>query len=103
MIHHPPTSQTKHFTCQFLVCFFSGLGESVEFGGLGIFSLKELGWALRMRWMCMGKVEPGKPWAGLPMHFTLKAKSFFMLPFTQKLVIDVRHFSRKIDGYREGM
>jgi hypothetical protein len=49
----------------------------VEFGGMGIFSLKELGWALRMRWLWMAKVEPSKPWVGLPMHFLLKVKSFF--------------------------
>jgi hypothetical protein len=49
----------------------------VEFGGFGIFSLKELGWALRMRWLWMAKVEPGKPWAGLPVHFPSKVKSFF--------------------------
>jgi hypothetical protein len=38
------------------------LGEEcagpIEFGGLDIFSLKELGWALRMRWLWMAKVEP---------------------------------------------
>lgn len=48
-----------------------------ELGGLGIFSLKELGWALRMRWLWLTKVEPDKPWAGLPMHFPSKVKSFF--------------------------
>jgi hypothetical protein len=51
--------------------------KPVDFGGLGIFSLKELGWALRMRWLWMAKVEPGEPWAGLPMHFPSKVKSFF--------------------------
>jgi hypothetical protein len=49
----------------------------VEFGGLGIFCLKELGWALRMRWLWMAKVEPGKHWAGFPMHFPSKVKFFF--------------------------
>jgi hypothetical protein len=49
----------------------------VELGGLGIFSLKELGWALRMRWLWLPKVEPDKPWAKLPMHFPSKVKSFF--------------------------
>jgi hypothetical protein len=44
---------------------------------LGIYSLKELGWALRMRWLWLTKVEPDKPWAGLPMHFPSKVKSFF--------------------------
>jgi hypothetical protein len=49
----------------------------VELGGLGIFSLKELGWPLRMRWLWLAKVEPAKPWAGLPTHFPSKVKSFF--------------------------
>jgi hypothetical protein len=37
----------------------------VELGGLDIFSLKEFGWALRMRWLWLSKVEPDKPWAVL--------------------------------------
>jgi hypothetical protein len=33
----------------------------LEIGGLGISSLKELGWALRMRWLWLSKTDPDKP------------------------------------------
>jgi len=32
-----------------------------ELGGLGISSLQQLGWALRMRWLWLQKTEPDKP------------------------------------------
>jgi hypothetical protein len=49
----------------------------IELGGLGIFSLKEMGWALRMRWLWLSKTDPGKPWSFLPMKFPEKVKCFF--------------------------
>ncbi|GJN27961.1 hypothetical protein PR202_gb16030 [Eleusine coracana subsp. coracana] len=33
----------------------------LELGGLGISSLKELGWALRMRWLWLERTEPDRP------------------------------------------
>ena len=39
-----------------------------ELGGLGIFSITELSWALKMRWAWLQKTEPGRPWASLPLH-----------------------------------
>lgn len=33
-----------------------------ELGGLGISSLQQLGWALRMRWLWLKKTEPDQPW-----------------------------------------
>jgi hypothetical protein len=35
----------------------------LEIGGLGISSLKKLGWALRMRWLWLSKTELDKPWS----------------------------------------
>ena len=32
-----------------------------ELGGLGIYNLQQLGWALRMRWLWLQKTEPDKP------------------------------------------
>ena len=49
----------------------------LELGGLGISSLKDLGWALRLRWLWLGKTEPDKPWSSLPMQFSKKMMSFF--------------------------
>lgn len=33
-----------------------------EHGALGISDLKNLGWALRMRWLWLQKTEPNRPW-----------------------------------------
>lgn len=41
--------------------------RTVEFGGLGIFSLKELGWVLRMRWLWLAKTDPMRPWSYVPL------------------------------------
>jgi hypothetical protein len=49
----------------------------VEFGGLGIFSLKELGWAHRMRWLWLAKPDPMRPWSSLPLQFCDKVRAFF--------------------------
>jgi hypothetical protein len=49
----------------------------LELGGLGIFSLKELGWALRMRWLWMARTDPDKPWSLLPMQIPGTVKAFF--------------------------
>jgi hypothetical protein len=49
----------------------------MELGGLGISSLKELGWALRIRWLWLQKTEPNRPWSTLPIHVPDKAKALF--------------------------
>ena len=51
----------------------------MEFGGLGIFCLKELGWALRMRWLWLAKTDPMRPWSSLPLQFCDKVKAFFSM------------------------
>jgi hypothetical protein len=51
----------------------------VEFGGLGIFRLKELGWALRMRWLWLAKTDPMRPWSSLPLQSCDKVKAFFSM------------------------
>ena len=49
----------------------------LQLGGLGISSLKELCWALRMRWLSLSKTDPSRPWIGLPIKIPKKATSFF--------------------------
>jgi hypothetical protein len=49
----------------------------IELGGLGVFSLKELIWALRMRLLWLAKTDLDKPWAFLPMQVPEKVKSSF--------------------------
>jgi hypothetical protein len=55
----------------------NGNTQGVELGGLGISSLKELGWALRIRWLWLQKIEPDCPWPTLPIHVPDKAKDLF--------------------------
>jgi hypothetical protein len=49
----------------------------LEIDGLGISSFKELGWALRMRWLWLSKTDLDKPWSSLPMQISNKIKAFF--------------------------
>jgi hypothetical protein len=49
----------------------------LHLGGLGISSLKELCWALHMRWLWLHKSDPGRPWANLPIQVPRKVKAFF--------------------------
>ena len=48
-----------------------------ELGGLGISSLQQLGWALRMRWLWLQKTEPDKPWASFAIQVHPAVLSFF--------------------------
>jgi hypothetical protein len=57
----------------------------LELGGLGIASLKEMAWALRMRWLWMEKSEPGQPWAIIPMQVPKKVKVYFSTFFYRKV------------------
>jgi hypothetical protein len=49
----------------------------LNLGGLGISSLQELCWALRMRWLWLQKTESGRPWSGLSIQIPAKAQAFF--------------------------
>jgi hypothetical protein len=52
--------------------------RSREIGGLGIFDLKSLGFALRVRWSWLKKSEPNKPWASLPLQISKDMECFFI-------------------------
>jgi hypothetical protein len=49
----------------------------MKLGGLGISSLKELGWSLRMRWLWLKKTEPNHPWSMLPTQVLEQVKVLF--------------------------
>ena len=49
----------------------------LNFGGLGISSLPELCWALRMRWLWLQRTDPTRPWNNLPVHVPSNAKALF--------------------------
>jgi hypothetical protein len=51
----------------------------MQLGGLGIFSLRELGLALRMRWLWLEKTDPNRPWSALPICMLDKVWAFFSL------------------------
>jgi hypothetical protein len=51
----------------------------LEMGGLGISSLKELGWALRMRWFWLEKTDSSHPWSALPVQVPDKTHAFFVI------------------------
>lgn len=51
--------------------------QPLELGGLGVFSLKGLGWALRVRWLWVAKTDPSRPWANLPLQISNKVKVMF--------------------------
>jgi hypothetical protein len=57
----------------------------LEFGGLCIFSLKELGWALRMRWLWLAKIDPVRHWSSLPLQFCDKVKAFFSIALVTEI------------------
>jgi hypothetical protein len=40
-----------------------------ELGALGILDLQRFRWALRVRWLWLGKIEPDRPWSALQFHF----------------------------------
>jgi hypothetical protein len=67
---------------------FGCLGQScrpLQLGGLGISSLKELSWALRMRWLWLQKTEPNRPWCSLPIQVRDKARAFFLVVLISKV------------------
>jgi hypothetical protein len=57
----------------------------VEFGRMGIFSLKELGWALRMRWLWLAKIHPVRPWSSLPLQFCDEVRAFFSIAMVTEI------------------
>ena len=48
-----------------------------ELGGLGILDLQRFGWALRVRWLWLGKTEPDKPWTTFPVTVHGNAQALF--------------------------
>jgi hypothetical protein len=49
----------------------------LKLGGMGISSLPEMCWALRMGWLWLHKTDPIRPWAQLPFHVPNKVRALF--------------------------
>jgi hypothetical protein len=67
---------------------FHSLGRvcrPLQLGGLGISNLKELNWALRMRWLWLQKTKPSRPWCSLPIQVPDKARAFFSMVLTSEV------------------
>jgi hypothetical protein len=51
----------------------------MKLGGLGVSSLKELGWVLRMRWLWLENTDPDRPWSALLISMHDKIRAFFSI------------------------
>lgn len=51
----------------------------IELGGLGISDLKNLCWALRMRWLWLQKTNSNRPWVNLQIQVSDQARIFFSM------------------------
>jgi hypothetical protein len=49
----------------------------LELGGLGISSLRDIAWALKMRWLWLAKTKPNRPWASLIIQVLKVVREFF--------------------------
>jgi hypothetical protein len=70
----------------------------MKLGELGISSLKELGWALRMRWLWLEKTDPDRPWSAVPISMPDKIRAFFQQLCKLRLEMDLAPYFGKTDG-----
>lgn len=56
-----------------------------ELGGHGILDLRCFIWALKVRWLWLGKTEPARPWSSLPVPVHSCAKSPFTIAIQSKV------------------
>jgi hypothetical protein len=56
---------------------WSRVQRPLQLGGLGVPDLKLMGWALRLRWLWLQRVDQAKPWAAQPLHEDAVTMTFF--------------------------
>jgi len=56
-----------------------------ELGGLGISDLKNMGWALQMRWLWLHKTEPHRPRSMFPIQVPEQVRAFFAMAITTEV------------------
>jgi hypothetical protein len=44
-----------------------------------------MSWALQLRWLWLPKTEPSKPWAGLNLNISTKARALFQAAVTTSI------------------
>ncbi|GJN33204.1 hypothetical protein PR202_gb21776 [Eleusine coracana subsp. coracana] len=69
----------KEAKCGHCLVAWGKVTRSKELGGLGISDQKNLGWALRMRWLWLQKTEPNRPWSMFPIQVPEQVGSFFAM------------------------
>jgi hypothetical protein len=57
----------------------------LQLGGLGISNLKNLGWALRVRWLWLQKTEAHRPWSSLSIQVPTKSEPSLLWSSLQRL------------------
>jgi hypothetical protein len=70
-------------------------------GGLGISSIKELSWALRMRWLWPQKTEPNQPWSSLTIQVPDKVQAFFSMVMQTEVGNGANTLFGRIDGFKD--
>jgi hypothetical protein len=70
----------------------------IEYGGHGISNLKNLGWALRARWLWLQKTEPRRPWSALDIQVPGQVQAFFSVAINTD---GESTYFGLIDGYKE--
>jgi hypothetical protein len=58
--------------------------QPIELGGLGISNLRNLSWALRVRWLWLQKIEPHRPWSTLSIQVPDQVLAFFPIAITSE-------------------
>jgi hypothetical protein len=71
----------------------------LQLGGLGISSLTELCWALRMRWLWLSKIDPSRPELVSQLKFQKRPHPSLMRSCSVKLVTGSIPNSGKTNGY----
>ena len=55
------------------------VARPLNLGGLGISNHQNLGWALKLRWLWLQKIEPNKAWTFFPIQAQSQVQAFFAL------------------------
>jgi hypothetical protein len=57
----------------------------IELGGLNISNLRNLGWALRVRWLWLQKAKPHRPLSALAIQVPGQVRAFFSMAITSEV------------------
>jgi hypothetical protein len=78
--------------------FLVAWGKVMRPQGLGISDLKNMGWALRMRWLWLHKTEPQRPWSTFPIQVPEQVRAFFAMAIITEVGMVLARSFGKIGG-----